>query len=107
MSGSSVMFTKDWMVNDCSSHYLQGQSIKRTVSEQVGITFREFLPNKTAVCTWEWSLPSGVSSQGVSSQEECKEGGGNEEITHLHTDLELSRFNRDSAFGGRPGTNKF
>jgi hypothetical protein len=50
MPRSSVMFTKDWMVNDCSSHYLQGQSIKRTVSEQVVTRFREVLPDKTAVC---------------------------------------------------------
>lgn len=46
MSGSSVMFSEDWMVNDCSSHYLQGQSIKRTVSEQVSTTFREICPIK-------------------------------------------------------------
>jgi hypothetical protein len=49
MSRSSVMFTEDWVVNDCSSHYLQGQSIKRTVSEQASMTFREFFPSKTAV----------------------------------------------------------
>jgi len=49
VSRSGVMFTEDRMVNDCSSHYLQGQSIKRTVSEQVGTRFREFLPSKTAI----------------------------------------------------------
>jgi hypothetical protein len=40
------MFTKDWVVNDCSSHYLQAQSIKRTVSEQVSMAFPGFCPVK-------------------------------------------------------------
>jgi hypothetical protein len=30
------------VVNDRSSHYLQAQSIKRTVSEQAGMSVREF-----------------------------------------------------------------
>jgi hypothetical protein len=37
------------MVNDGSSHYLQGQSIKRTVSEQASLLVCEFYPDKTSL----------------------------------------------------------
>ena len=47
----------------------------------------------------EFAIPL-VSNEGI-----ARRVLAHEEITHLHTDLELFSFNRNSALGGRANTN--
>ena len=65
------------------------------------MTFREFLADKT----WLSMLRNGVCHSACQQRRNCKEGIEHEEITHLHPDLELLSFNRNSALGGRANTN--
>jgi hypothetical protein len=79
------MFTKDWVVNDCSSHYLQEQSIKRTVSEQVSMTFRGFLPNKTITLKVRNEVCH-LTSRTRGKEQGLSEEVSNEEATDVHID---------------------
>jgi hypothetical protein len=71
------------MVNDGSSHYLQGQSIKRTVSEQASLLVCEFYPDKTSL--FRVGIAFAVASFGTWG---TQGGFSNEEATRFHNHME-------------------